>query len=122
MAVFPDKYDYDKVNQLEIVINVVIKYIYFILLQARLPGPLTEELQEELKERKKAKQKRAKERKVVEELKKEEEVEKQKFLQLSDREKVRNQHKYILSITVVNIFIYLFFFHFSVQLLQKNDL
>ncbi|KAL5240290.1 hypothetical protein ACI65C_007700 [Semiaphis heraclei] len=66
MAVFPDKYDYDK---------------------SRLPGPLTEELQEELKERKKAKQKRAKERKVVEELKKEEEIEKQKFLQLSDREK-----------------------------------
>ncbi|XP_060840505.1 tRNA endonuclease ANKZF1-like [Rhopalosiphum padi] len=66
MAVFPDKYDYDK---------------------SRLPGPLTEELQEELKERKKAKQKRAKERKVVEELKKEEEIQKQKFLQLSDREK-----------------------------------
>ncbi|CAI6347589.1 unnamed protein product [Macrosiphum euphorbiae] len=66
MAVFPDKYDYDK---------------------SRLPGPLTEELQEELKERKKAKQKRAKERKVVEEIKKEEEIEKQKFLQLSDREK-----------------------------------
>ncbi|XP_060869710.1 tRNA endonuclease ANKZF1-like [Metopolophium dirhodum] len=66
MAVFPDKYDYDK---------------------SRLPGPLTEELQEELKERKKAKQKRAKERKVVEEIKKEEELEKQKFLQLSDREK-----------------------------------
>ncbi|KAL4112462.1 hypothetical protein QTP88_016247 [Uroleucon formosanum] len=66
MAVFPDKYDYDK---------------------ARLPGPLTEELQEELKERKKAKQKRAKERKVVEELKKEEESQRQKFLQLSDREK-----------------------------------
>uniref|UniRef100_A0A2H8TNF1 Ankyrin repeat and zinc finger domain-containing protein 1 n=2 Tax=Melanaphis sacchari TaxID=742174 RepID=A0A2H8TNF1_9HEMI len=66
MAVFPDKYDYDK---------------------SRLPGPLTEELQEELKERKKAKQKRAKERKVIEELKKEEEIQKQKFLQLSDREK-----------------------------------
>uniref|UniRef100_A0A2S2P475 Ankyrin repeat and zinc finger domain-containing protein 1 n=2 Tax=Schizaphis graminum TaxID=13262 RepID=A0A2S2P475_SCHGA len=66
MAVFPDKYDYDK---------------------SRLPGPLTEELQEELKERKKAKQKRAKERKVAEELQKEEEIEKQKFLQLSDREK-----------------------------------
>jgi hypothetical protein len=57
-------------------------------MQSRLPGPLTEELQEELKERKKAKQKRAKERKVIEELKKEEEIQKQKFLQLSDREKV----------------------------------
>jgi hypothetical protein len=45
-------------------------------------------LQEELRERKKAKQKRAKERKIVEELRKEEEIEKQKYLQLSDREKV----------------------------------
>lgn len=62
-------------------------------MQSRLPGPLTEELQEELKERKKAKQKRAKERKVVEELKKEEEIQKQKFLQLSDREKVMSHLK-----------------------------
>lgn len=65
-------------------------------MQARLPGPLTEELQEELKERKKAKQKRAKERKVIEELKKNEEMEKQKFLLLSDREKVLNITKNII--------------------------
>lgn len=56
---------------------------------------MTEELQEELKERKKAKQKRAKERKVAEELKIEEEIEKQKFLQLSDREKVIALLKYV---------------------------
>lgn len=70
--------------------KIIILKVYNInLLQARLPGPLTEDLQEELKERKKAKQKRAKERKVIEELKKEEEIENQKFLQLSDREKVK---------------------------------
>lgn len=67
------------------------------IFQARLPGPLTEELQEELKERKKAKLKRAKERKVIEELKKEEEIEKQKFLELSDREKVIIYNKNITS-------------------------
>lgn len=70
--------------------------IDFKILQARLPGPLTEEFQEELKERKKAKQKRVKERKVLEELKKEEEIEKQKFLQLSDREKVITYQPYNL--------------------------
>lgn len=75
-------------------------------MQSRLPGPLTEELQEELKERKKAKQKRAKERKVIEELKKEEEIEKQKFLQLSDREKVISIRGIYLKITFYYIFSY----------------
>lgn len=72
-------------------------------MQSRLPGPLTEELQEELKERKKAKQKRAKERKVIEEIKKEEEIEKQKFLQLSDREKVISHLKKIYKIKMYYI-------------------
>lgn len=80
-------------------------------MQARLPGPLTEELQEELKERKKAKQKRAKERKVVEELKKEEESQRQKFLQLSDREKVIYHFEKIRK----NKMYYYICFYFSVQ-------
>lgn len=80
-------------------------------MQSRLPGPLTEELQEELKERKKAKQKRAKERKVVEELKKEEEIQKQKFLQLSDREKVI----FYLKEIYIRIRSSIFFLNFSVR-------
>lgn len=115
MAAFPDKYNYDKVSNSIVKKNLSSNKYNNILcvcmfLQARLPGPLTEELQEELKERKKAKQKRAKEKKVFEELKKEEEIEKQKFLQLSDREKV-----IIMSyITYINRLVVKFQYHYSV--------
>lgn len=66
-------------------------------------------MQEELKERKKAKQKRAKERKIIDDLKKQEEIEKQKFLQLSDREKVIIHNLCLCINTPIKLKIYYFY-------------
>lgn len=96
MAVNPDKFDYGK---------------------SQIPAPLTEEIAQQEIERKKqhrkAKRDREKAKKKEFELKKLEEDSKQRFLNLSDREKVKFNciYFYYLNIFIYNkkLFIYLFY-------------
>lgn len=71
VADFPDRYDYSK---------------------SQIAGPLTNDMEQKMaekrREQRKARREKEKERKKEEEAKGEEEAEKQRFLQLSDREKM----------------------------------